>query len=150
MGTEVASLDRVERSIANLKSGEIQIFNTIPQGTEEAADLTLDALSNAVSIDDHLGETINLAHVIVEIAEGENEQTGEIGLYPRITLLDADGTSYVANSQPVLNELERVFAVRGMPETWTSPYPIVITREKGSKPGRTFFKMVRAQGAPKK
>lgn len=138
----------VEASIRNLQSGEIAIYNSIQGTDEESADLTLTAISNAEPISDHLGEVISLQHVIVEIAEAEAEVhpngtvIREVGFYPRITLIDADGSSYVANSTPVLNELERVFAVRGRPHTWKTPYNVVVT-EQGTGT-RKWFKLAAA------
>lgn len=133
----VAPVAGLANELANLNSGRVAVFSTV-KGADHASRLTtLAALSNAVPVADNLGKTINLANVVIQQISLVNERTGELQEVPRITLLDADGTSYHAISDVVYKDLKNVFAILGMPHTWPAPLPIKVTKEK-AKTGSFF------------
>lgn len=146
--TDIAVYDNDEaaQAIERLRKNDINIYASFP-ASEDAADDILDALANAEKIADHLGETINLVHVVAEVRESTNERTGELEKYVATTLIDADGTSYTSGSESVRKEIERIIALKGEPSTWTKPYPCRVT-EEGQRPNQ-WFKLAGVRTAPK-
>ena len=144
----VAPVAGLANELANLNNGQVAVFSTV-KGVDFASRLTtLSALSNAVPVADNLGKTINLKDVVVQQISMVNERTGELQEVPRITFLDADGSSYHAISDVLYKDLKNVFAILGMPHTWPAPLPIVVTKTKG-KVG-SFFSLAAAPAAPTK
>ncbi len=134
--------DKAAQAIERLRKNDINIYSSLP-ASEDTADDILDALGNAEKLSDHLGETINLVHVVAEQRESLNERTSELESYVAVTLIDADGTSYTTGSESVRKEIERVIALKGEPSTWSKPYPCQVT-EEGQRPNQ-WFKLSRVK-----
>lgn len=138
-----ASPKALAESFADLASGKVRVISSI-QGTDrESRRKVLDGITNSVPLSESLGKTINLIDVTVQIVELENESTGEVADQPRITLIDADGTSYHATSPSLLNRLEVFFGILGEPSEWGGePEPVKVVKKKSGK--YEFFDMVSA------
>jgi hypothetical protein len=137
-GTDVSVRSDPRAVIAALASGESTVFSTFA-GTDHATKVeVLKALTDTESVDDHLGEVINLANVVVQSIEVVDAETGEATPAPRIILVDADGTAYAAVSTGLLRSLENIFGILGQPSTWPAPLPITVVEEK-SRRGFKFF-----------
>lgn len=127
----------VREDIAMLSSGKSTVFSTF-EGADHATKVaTLNAMTNSEPISEHIGETIQLAHVIVQAVDMADDKTGEISAQPRIILIDASGKAYHAISTGLFKSLENIFGVLGKPGEWPEPLPLVIDRIKG-KQGHFF------------
>jgi len=128
----------VER-MAMLANGS-GILSTLT-GTDLASrKTTLNAVTNATPISDHLGETINLVHVVAQVVSIVDVKTGEATDAVRAILLDADGSAYAATSDGLMGSLRDVFGIMGQPDTWSEPLPIRVVEQRG-RSGFRFYKI---------
>lgn len=130
--------NRAMDAVSALNAGVSNIFSTITGETHADRLRTLEALTNAVPVADHLDETIALKDVIVQATTMVDEKTGEERDALRTILIDAEGTSYAAMSDGLFKALQNIFAIMGNPNSWDAPLPIVVTEIKGRK-GYRFF-----------
>lgn len=129
---EVYSPNTLRADIAALNTGG-GVFHTF-QGADFATKVkVLDAMTNSTPVADNIGTIINLANVVVQPVDMENERTKAIEAQPRIILIDADGKAYHAISGGLFRSLQNIFGVLGKPDTWNAPLPIVIDKVKGGK-----------------
>jgi len=96
------------------------------------------AVTNAASLGDNLGKTIQLVDIIVQPVESVNEGTGMLEQYSRTTFIDAEGNAYAAGSDGVLTATRTLLAVMGQPSTWAAPLPVKVVEKKGNK-GFKFY-----------
>jgi hypothetical protein len=133
-GNGTSALDK----LAMLSSGS-GIVSTITGTDVEARKATLNAVTNAEPIADHLGETINMVHAVfqaVSVADGK----GELNDTVRTVLLDADGNAYSAVSDGLIGSLRDVFGIMGQPATWPEPLPVKVVEKRG-RSGFRFMKI---------
>lgn len=127
-----ANTGKATDQIDSLRNGS-GVFSTIV-GTDFAAKVsTLNAMTNAVPLADHLGETINLTNVVVQATTIIDDVTHEENEALRIVLIDKDGNSFAAISNGIFKSLQNIFGILGMPDQWTEPLPIVVTEMKGRR-----------------
>lgn len=96
-----------------------------------------DAVSNALPISEHVGETINLRNWVGQVVEVSDED-GELQSVVRVILVDADGTAYAALSDGLYRALVNIAGVIGLPDTWATPIPVKIVEQRSRK-GYRFF-----------
>jgi len=101
---------------------------------------TLNAVTNATPISDHLGEIINLVHVVAQQVTIVDDKSGEANDAIRAILLDADGSAYAATSDGLMGSLRDVFGIMGQPDTWVEPLPIRVVEKRG-RSGFRFYKI---------
>lgn len=149
--TEIAIMDDaaapgVGREIVALTKGEAAFYSSI-QGTDMNAKVqTLEAMSNAENLSEHLNETLELRNVIIQEVTLTNKETGKIDDAPRITLITEDGKSFVATSVGVFSSIKQLIGVAGEPQTWGQPITVHFV-EQGVKPRR--YMTMRYGQAPK-
>lgn len=120
----------IGKEIAGIADGSGNAFYSSLAGADfETALKVAEAESNAVSLSDHLNETINLENVIIQevTLNDVDEKTGEIKgttQAPRVTLIDADGTSYSATSVGVFSSVRQALQRLGEPANWPNPIPV--------------------------
>ena len=68
-----------------------------------------------------VGKTTLALHLAGELA----------GRGQRVTLIDADGTAYVATSQGIFNSVRQLMSTVGHPATWARPIEVYAVEEKG-------------------
>lgn len=128
--------------LAMLSSGS-GIVTTI-KGTDLAArKATLNAVTNAVPIADHLGKTIALTNCVFQAVTVVDDKTGEATDTVRTILLADDGTAFAAVSDGILGSLRDVFGIMGQPDTWPEPLPVQVVEQRG-RSGYRFMKLVLA------
>ena len=89
------------------------------------------ALFNAINspddrLADHINESIEMAHMIIEMVDLVSEKTGEIEACPRIIIIDSKGKSYAAVSVGVFSALKKIVAIFGEPKTWDKPIKVKV------------------------
>lgn len=138
MGNEVAhSGNRSMEAVAAMSAGASSIFSTIQADTPEGKLATLEAVTNAEPVGDHLGETILLRDVIVQATTLSDDEKGERDALRTILIAD-DGTAYAAVSDGLFKALQNIFSIMGHPNSWADPLPIQVVEVKGRR-GYKFF-----------
>ena len=113
-------------------SGERAMFHSsFDRTTPEGKIQTYDAMSNAVPVADHLGETINFVHFAAMVVEIADDKTGELNEAIRVILIDDKGVAYAAVSDGLLRSLQNIVSIFGDPSTWDAPLPIQVVEERG-------------------
>jgi len=139
----------LSNEIANLSNGQVNVFSTITGNDFNSRATVLDAIGNATPLAENLNKTIQLKDVVVQQIEMVDERTGELKAQPRITLIDADGSSYHVISGVVFKDLKTFFGVMGMPAVWPSPLPVSAETGKAGTGKYITLKVVRSAPASK-
>lgn len=139
--TEVATvaadsdMGAIVAQVEAMKAGGVGIFSSLPSDSFEAKLATANALANALPMDEHLGEVIELANFVVQAVEVTNTDaaTGFSRKVPatRIVLVAADGSAYSGVSEGVFKSLQNLTTIFGMPADWEQPIPVSVVRVKG-------------------
>lgn len=121
--------------IADLTAPSTSAFcSLIPQTEDEEKILYNATMSPAKRVGDCINETINLRHVFCEIITVTNEETGEVSRVPRTVLIDDNGIGYQCVSTGIFNAIKKLFAVKGMPDTWVKPVTVKVQQiSKGKR-----------------
>lgn len=119
-------------------------YSSITSTDMDSLKVIYSAISDAKPLADHLDKVINLANVIVQPVQAEDEKTGEVEEYLRSVLIDDKGVAYSASSTGIKSSLENLFRVFGTPDTWAAPLAVKVTKKKSAKPGWEFFSIVLA------
>lgn len=133
------STNKAIATIGSMSSGNA-IMSTVRDDTLEGKKKTLAALTNAEPIADHLNETINLVHVVMQAVELTDEKTGEVTDNVRTILLAEDGKAYAGVSNGLVGSLRDVFGIMGEPATWPEALPVQVVEKRGNK-GFRFYKI---------
>lgn len=138
MGSELAqSGNRSMEAVAAMSAGASSIYSTIQADTPEGKIATLEAVTNAEPVGDHLEETILLRNVIVQATTLVDDKEGERDAL-RTILIAEDGTAFAAVSDGLFKALQNIFSIMGHPNTWADPLPIKVVEVKGRR-GYKFF-----------
>lgn len=124
-------------SLQSLRQGSA-VFTTLTGDDFASKKLTMQAMTNALPVSEHLGKTIKLTNVVCQAVTVADIQTGEETDAVRVILLSEDGKAYAGVSSGLLGSLRDLFAIMGMPETWAEPIPCKVV-EKRSRAGRRFM-----------
>ena len=125
-----------------LKTGS-GIVTTMTGTDLDSRKATLNAVTNAEPVADHLDKTINLVHCVFQAVTINDANTGGEVEAVRTILLDADGSAYAAISDGLMGSLRDVFGIMGQPAEWPEPLPVQV-QEKRSNAGRRFMTLVLA------
>ena len=92
----------------------------------KAAARVYNALNNPeYRVSDFINKQIEVADVLIEIADVMNEETGEVSQVPRVVLIDADGKAYQSVSVGMFNSIKNAIKIYGEP-TWEPPITFAI------------------------
>ena len=120
----------------NTTLGTVQHF--IDTSTREGKIRLYAALQNAVKLDEHLNEPIDMVNAIAQAVQVTDDQTGEISNTVRVIIVAEDGTAYAATSPTLAAGLNTMFGIFGTPDTWDTPLTIKVV-ERRSRRGFKFF-----------
>lgn len=111
---DVAQVNLVE----NLKNPMGEFYCSIKDdGTRKTKIAVYNAINNAdESLNDHIGEVLEIVNVVAFPVELADEETGEIVRALKTVLVDKSGKTFTAVSQGVTNSLSRIFSIIGTPE----------------------------------
>ena len=145
MATEIVEAQMIDAAVVaagnNLPEAGELVINTVPMDTLENRKLVFNSTESAISLDSVLGKTLKLQHVVVQVGEFTNEQTGEVERQPRVILIDAAGRAYVGVSMPLYRTVRTLLKSFSVDGTLPEAMDVVVTREQGSVKGRTFFRL---------
>lgn len=130
--------DMVDNALTANGNAVGAIHTTVDMTTEEGKFAVYNALQGAEKIEEHLDEIIMLKDVVTQNMQMLDEQTGEMQDTVRVILIDVDGNAFTAISKVMMNGLNTMFTIFGMPQTWDKPKPVVVTERK-SRNGRRFY-----------
>jgi hypothetical protein len=118
--------------IAELDAASKQRYTSI-KGTDFATQKRVfAAITNAESLAEHLGETINLKHVIIQPVTTENEK-GEVENFLRTVLISDNDVAYASGSGGIVLAIQTLFDVFGEPDKWAEALPIKVVEERGRR-----------------
>lgn len=99
--------------------------------TDEEKKALFNALEKCdILLNDIVGQDIEIKDIFCEEREIVDEKTGELKKKYRTILFDTDGKSYVTGSYGIYNVLKKIFAVYGLPSTWSNPIKVKVDKKK--------------------
>lgn len=120
-----------------------RLWTTIPNdGSRESAAKIANAMDEAESLRDHMGEVLEIENVLLHDVTLEGENGEEIPAV-RTVLIGADGTCYAAVSNGVISSLQKIFALVGV-GPWTPPLKVV-AKEVNTRKGRRTLRLKLAE-----
>lgn len=135
----VVSASTLSNELSSLSTNtEVGFYSSLKGDDFESKLEVLAHMTDSEKIEDHLGKTLMVKHVIVQAIEMLDEETAELKPQPRITLIDADGKAYSGISAPLYRDMKGWINALGEPATWAAPLPIKITKEGTGN--RRYFK----------
>ena len=136
---DVTTNNKAVESIATLRSGA-GVFSTISGDDMASKVKTLNAMTAAEPISEHLNKPIKLANFVCQAVEINDEKTGESLDAVRVILIDDQGKSYAAISDGIMGSLRDLVSILGEPSVWESPLPVKVIEQKSRK-GFRFFSL---------
>jgi hypothetical protein len=137
--TDVSRIDSdIDAAIASLNDGNGGGYSSI-KGNDFASRIEVaKALTSSEKIDDHKGETLALANIIIQTVEIQDSVTKETVKAPRVTLVAADGKAYHATSTGLLGSVKTILGVLGEPHTWPAPVNVKIVEQRTARGFKVF------------
>lgn len=133
--------------VENLNNGALTVFSTYKTDDQEGKMNLFIALSDAGSLGEHLNETINLANVVAQVVEVNDENNGTIEAV-RVILIDDEGRAYAGVSNGLLKAIQNMFQVIGLPHQWEGGMiPVRVVREKARS--GWYFHTIKLAGTAK-
>lgn len=139
--TTIAPVDAPEGEIvayqgADSKYQSIQTLKEAKSLPEKKA--LFNALQNAESIRDHLGEKIVVRDIISYPAEVANRDTGVVEVQPRTIFIAKDGKSYGSVSPVLYDAVVKLLKVFGNADTWRNELAIRVVEKSGARGYRYY------------
>ena len=115
-------------------------YSSLTPSTETEETLLFNAINNPdYRISDFINQEIEVANIICEEVQCTSKETGEIQNVPRIILISPNGETYQAVSIGIYNSFKKIFAIKGLPDTWANPIKIKIQQvNRGERKMLTF------------
>lgn len=116
--------------VENLNNGALTVFSTYKTDDQAGKMQLFVALSDAAPLGEHLNETINLANIVAQVVEVNDENNGTTEAV-RVILIDDEGRAYAGVSGGLFKAIQNMFQVIGLPHTWHGGMiPVRVVREK--------------------
>lgn len=126
------------QQVSNINAGDLGIFSTFKLDSQADKIALYSAVTDAEPISDNLGVVINVANVVAQVVQVQQE-SGQMAEAIRTVLVDGDGKSYAGLSDGLFRAIENIFGILGMPSTWeTSTIPMTVVEQKSRK-GFKFY-----------
>lgn len=128
----VAQTARLIGDLSRLAEGRAieGFYNSLPAGTFAERIAVSKALGSAKSIADNiLARPVNLQHVIIQLAEMQNEQTKQMQTVPRVVLITEDGDAFYGFGGPLYRDVTNLLGMAGRPDSWDEPIVVQVNRE---------------------
>lgn len=133
MPNEIVKPEETAIDSTNPTAGSI--WTSITAETRDERAKLYAAVSDAESLEEHIGERLNVVDVVIEGIEVQDPLTQEMRPANRIVLVCEDGSAYASVSTGVEGAIKKMFSIIGSP-TWTPALPIVAEK----RPGKNGFK----------
>jgi hypothetical protein len=121
-----------------IKASECEVgyvYTTLNGSSRKDRAQALNAINAPESkgVSDYIGKTINLVNVVCHGISMQNEETGEMNNVTRTILIDSEGNRYACISKGVVESLNKIFGIFGLPSSWEEPLPVIPQRIKAGK-----------------
>lgn len=118
--------------MANLLNPQADFYCSIRIGKDRSSKIKVyNAInSTAHSLADHINEILEIVDVVAHPVTLTDENTGEVIKAIRTVLIDVNGESYDAVSGGIVNSLQRIFSIVGMPSWVDEPLKIKVKQVK--------------------
>ncbi|HDR7311487.1 TPA: hypothetical protein QCX08_003995 [Bacillus cytotoxicus] len=134
---DVVKADNVTPAIFE-QSNQLFFSSIQNDGSRESQIKIYNAVSDADnSLQDHVGEVIEITDMVAHTITLEDEVTKEDVEALRVVLIAKDGTAYHAISQGVVSSLQRIIAIVGQ-APWNPSLKVVPVEKKTRKGYRTL------------
>lgn len=117
------------------------VRTTVNMNTFEGRMSVFDATQNALPLEEHLNEDIELANITMQGVQINDRENGGTIPGTRTILMASNGTAYTTVSDSVKNAVFTLFSIAGMPDKWPNPITVKVLRVKGNN-GYSFYKFV--------
>lgn len=142
--------ERIRNTVRGLAAGGQAVYSSITGTDFEARKLAAAGVMNAEPLGEHLGATIEVAHVVVQAVEINdtnqpvNPETGEVPQITaaRVVFIQPDGKAYASLSTGILKATENLISTLGQPSTW--PEPVKVKAVKAGKAPRQYYTLTLA------
>lgn len=120
-------------------AGMGRVWTSIPNdGSRKSIAAISNAMDDAESLRDHLGEVLEIENILLHDVTIERED-GEDFPAVRAVLIGSDGTCYASVSSGVISSLQKILTLAGM-APWTPPLRLV-AREVNTRKGRRTIRL---------
>lgn len=124
----------VQGGAAVLANAASTFFATFDLDSAEARKLAYNATTASESLSDHIGEKINLVHVLAQNVELEDmNNPGVMNQAVRVILIDDKNRAFGTVSSGVLNSVQQIIGIMGHPSTWEKPLTVKASKKRGRK-----------------
>jgi len=152
--TEVVLADRAivapmsaREQVENLNNGALTVFSTYKTDDQASKMSLFVALSDAAPLGEHLNETIDLANVVAQVVEVNDENNG-VTEAVRVILIDNEGRAYAGVSAGLFKAIQNLFQIIGLPDQWENGViPVRVVREKARS--GWYFHTIKLATSPK-
>ena len=137
----VSAADKISR----LQNPGTVVFSTIDDSTFAGRLATVAALQDTVSLNEHLGESIELANIVCQVIEVNAKGVDGIERKVetvRVILVGKDGTAYHSVSEGVLGAVQTFLGALGQPSTWPEGFITVTAVETRTRSGYKVMSLV--------
>ena len=93
------------------------------------------------SLDDVVGETIEVQHIVCHFVSLVRPDTGEPYEGIRTVMIATDGTRFGTVSDTVRNDLRRAESIIGRPAPWTPPMRFKVVKYASRNQGRKYLSL---------
>lgn len=134
---QVAPVEQNDASylMSQFYEGANQLFYTsmkLAEGDRGTAVKLYNALSDAESLKDYIGQTFHVTDVVAHPVQLMDEQSGEIVTAIRVILIDEEGKAYAAISEGLRSAIHRLRGIVGEPP-WHPALKMVPVEKKTRK-----------------
>lgn len=112
----------------------LKMYSSFEGETQEDRLRLYAAISDAMPLDDHIGDTLMVSDVVCQQVPVVDDD-GEEQIRTRIVLVTPEGQAYASISKGVETSINNLFITVGQP-TWEPPIPLKPVK----KPGRNGYK----------
>lgn len=110
-----------------------------PANEQERAALASALMAPTGRVEDLIGKTIRLTHVVCQPTETVDEGTGEVVPLVRTILITDDGSSYACSSGGILRSLQMLYTIYGS-APWSPGLPLEV-QQQSLKSGHRIFRL---------
>lgn len=138
-GSEAASSGDVMAKVRALSEGAPMIYSTVGGDDFESKKVTLNAVTNAEPVSEHLNKKIMLRDFVIQATTMIDDESGEERDILRTILIAADGKAYSAVSDGLFKSLQNYTALLGHPSVWPEGGVAVVVSEVKGRRGYRFM-----------
>lgn len=120
----------------------VKAYSSVTGDDKATKVMVFNAVTNAESLGDKLGEVLTIQNIVIAPVELESEATGKLEVQPRVTLIDANGKGYYATSGGIYDGVNQLRTIFGEPSPDNDDWPLnLYVEEIKTSKGRKMFQI---------